>query len=117
MSAIQGDWYASRSTHNGEAYPQDDDTVRFVYATQADGTKFIVAKVWSGDDGDYSGTAKLVAAAPDLLAALKLCVELETNCDGRVICFCDDPEIAKHGKCYMCVACDAIAKAEGRTDD
>jgi hypothetical protein len=71
MSAIQGDWYASRSTHNGEAYPQDDDTVRFVYATQADGTKFIVAKVWSGDDGDYAGTAKLVAAAPALLAALK----------------------------------------------
>jgi len=70
MSAIQGDWYASRSTHNGEAYPQDDDTVRFVYATQADGTKFIVAKVWSGDDGDYAGTAKLVAAAPDMLEAL-----------------------------------------------
>ena len=71
MAAIQGDWYASRSTHDGESYPQGDDTVRFVYSTQADGTKFIVAKVWSGDDGDYAGTAKLVAAAPDLLATCK----------------------------------------------
>ncbi len=76
MSAIQGDWYASRSTHDGESYPQGDDTVRFVYATQADGTKFIVAKVWSGDDGDYAGTAKLVAAAPELLYQLKHAIRL-----------------------------------------
>jgi hypothetical protein len=66
---------------------------------------------------DKRESQRLLAAAPDMLAALKMCVELETNCDGRVICFCDDPEIAKHGKCYMCVACDAIAKAEGRTND
>jgi hypothetical protein len=77
-----------------------------------------VAQVWEDDDdAEMAANVHLVAAAPDMLAALKLCVELETNCDGRVICFCDDPEIAKHGKCYMCVACDAIAKAEGRTDD
>ena len=71
MAAIQGDWYASRSTHDGEAYPQIDDTVRFVYATQPSGEKYIVAKVWSDDDGDYEGTARLIAAAPELLSALK----------------------------------------------
>jgi hypothetical protein len=102
MSAIQGDWYASRSTHDGESYPQSDDTVRFVYATQADGTKFIVAKVWSGDDGDYAGTAKLVAAAPELLSALQYMVE---NAE------------AEGWSCLMLSdAVAAIAKAEGRSD-
>jgi hypothetical protein len=72
MAAIQGDWYASRSTHQGEGYPQSDDTVRFVYATQPNGEKYIVAKVWAGDDGDYEGTARLVAAAPAMLKALHL---------------------------------------------
>lgn len=72
MAAIQGDWYASSSTHQGEGYPQNDDTVRFVYATQPNGEKYIVAKVWAGDDLDYEGTARLVAAAPKLLAALRL---------------------------------------------
>ena len=63
---------------------------------------------------DKRESQRLLAAAPEMLAALRLCVEIETNCDGRVICFCDDPEIAKHGQCYVCVARAAIAKAEGR---
>ena len=71
MAAIPGKWYADRSTHDGESYPQGDDTVRFVYATQPNGEKYIVAKVWSGDDGDYESTARLIAAAPQLLAACK----------------------------------------------
>jgi hypothetical protein len=101
MSAIQGDWYASRSTHDGESYPQGDDTVRFVYATQADGTKFIVAKVWSGDDGDYAGTAKLVAAAPELLRELKFAVSV-----------LQDNHIARG----VAAALAAIRQAEGRSD-
>ena len=75
MAAIQGDWYASRSTHDGEAYPQIDDTVRFVYATQPSGEKYIVAKVWSDDDGDYEGTARLISAAPELLSQLKVAAD------------------------------------------
>lgn len=71
MAAIQGKWYADRSAHDGESYPEGDRTVRFVYATQPSGEKYIVAKVWSGDDGDYESTARLVAAAPQLLAACK----------------------------------------------
>ena len=35
------------------------------------GERYMVAKVWAWDDGDYEGTARLVAAAPELLAALK----------------------------------------------
>jgi hypothetical protein len=86
--------------------------------TCGDGYTWTVARVHADEgDDEMLADARLISAAPDMLAALKMCVELETNWDGRVICFCDDPEIAKHGKCYMCVACDAIAKAEGRTDD
>jgi hypothetical protein len=107
MSAIKGDWYASRSTHDGESYPQGDDTVRFVYATQADGTKFIVAKVWSGDDGDYAGTAKLVAAAPELLYQLKQAVALIVEKD------LFDWEDAPSGNSFQDME-DAIRRAEGR---
>jgi hypothetical protein len=57
---------------------------------------------------------RLLAAAPDMLAALKMWMELETTCDGRRPCYCDDPEISRHGKCYACAADSAIAKAEGR---
>lgn len=62
MAAIQGNWYASAGGADG--YPADPDTVRFVYATQPGGEKYIVAKVWAGDDQDYASTARLVAAAP-----------------------------------------------------
>jgi hypothetical protein len=63
---------------------------------------------------DKRESQRLLAAAPSMLAALQLCVEIETSCDGRVICFCDDPEIARHGRCYVCTVRDAISKAEGR---
>jgi hypothetical protein len=69
MSAIAGKWYAASNEHDG--YPAPAGTVRFVYATQPDGDRYIVAKVWSGDDGDYEGTARLVAAAPSMLAVLR----------------------------------------------
>jgi hypothetical protein len=76
MAAIGGDWYASRCTHGNKPCPQSDDTVRFVYSTQPDGEKYIVAKVWSGDNGDYESTARLVAAAPELLRELKFAVSV-----------------------------------------
>jgi hypothetical protein len=67
-----------------------------------------------GDDEPAAANARLMAAAPDMLAALKMWMELETTCDGRRICYCDDPEVSQHGKCYACVADAAISKAEGR---
>lgn len=73
MSAIPGKWYASSNGH--DAYPADPETVRFVYADQPDGERYIVAKVWA-DGEDYESTARLVAAAPQLLAACKRMVAL-----------------------------------------
>ena len=68
MAAIQGDWYIGHS--DSESYPVKDQ-MRCVFAGQPSGERYMVAKVWAGDDGDYEGTARLVAAAPELLAALK----------------------------------------------
>jgi hypothetical protein len=81
MAAIEGKWYASVGTHARDAHPEDDDTVRFVYATQPDGEKYVVAKVWAGDDGDFESTARLVAAAPELLAACKRMMALIQEID------------------------------------
>jgi hypothetical protein len=63
---------------------------------------------------DKRESQRLLAAAPELLAALKMWMELETTCDGMRPCYCNDPEIAQYGKCYSCTAQAAIAKAEGR---
>ena len=69
MAAIPGDWYIGRS--DSESYPVKDQ-MRCVFSGQPDGERYMVAKVWAGDDGDYEGTARLVAAAPQLLAVCKL---------------------------------------------
>jgi hypothetical protein len=98
MAAITGKWYAASNEHDG--YPAPPDAVRFVYATQPDGERYIVAKVWSGDDGDYEGTARLVAAAPELMAALKAHLPWQ--------------EEPKQGWGAWQDVVDAIAKAEGR---
>jgi hypothetical protein len=66
---------------------------------------------------DLRSRQRLMAAAPEMLAALKMWMELETTCDGRRPCYCDDPEVTQHGKCYACAAESAIAKAEGRSDE
>lgn len=68
MAAIKGDWYIGHS--DSESYPVKDQ-MRCVFSGQPNGERYMVAKVWAWDDGDYEGTARLVAAAPELLAALK----------------------------------------------
>jgi hypothetical protein len=100
MAHTPGPWGIQPDEHGGPS-----DTV-YAYEDQQQE----VAKIVSGVSADRH----LIAAAPEMLAALKMCVEIETSCDGRVICFCDDPEIARHGRCYVCTVRDAIAKAEGR---
>lgn len=67
------------------------------------------ASVWGegGKESEAWANARLIAAAPELLAALKFIVN-----------DCPEPgeaaQLTAHG--YN-LACSAIAKAEGRTDD
>ena len=56
---------------------------------------------------------RLYAAAPELLAALKLL--RDPDGDGEWRCDCDDPHF-EGGMCENCVATAAIAKAEGRSE-
>ena len=105
MAAIQGRWYASVGTHPGDAYPEASDKVRFVYADQPDGERYIVAKAWADDEGDFESTARLIAAAPQLLAACKKMMEMIQEIDrtlGR-----------RPGAIFD--AMGAISRAEGRT--
>ena len=74
----------------------------------------VVAHVVDDQHGNADANASLIAAAPEMLAALKIWMELETTSDGLRPCYCGDPEVTPHGKCYSCMADAAIAKAEGR---
>lgn len=75
-----------------------------VVQTNSDGYSWVVAKVFSDEgDTDMTSDAQLIAAAPELLAALRKCVEPLEPGEG-----CGLP-----GDTYN-IVCAAIAKAEGR---
>jgi hypothetical protein len=56
--------------------------------------------------------ARLIAAAPEMLNALRLCLEMEDGPNGHP-CYCDE-QYFEGGRCHTCTALSAIAKAEGR---
>jgi hypothetical protein len=53
---------------------------------------------------------RLMAAAPELLAACKLLLDYGPN--GLFVCWCGE----LGAQCDNCIVADAIAKAEGRSD-
>jgi len=108
MAVIHGTWYVGSATTLGGGTDPDR---RLVLSAMQDGKTYIVAKVFADDEGDFASTARLLAAAPDLLAALKLL--RDPDGDGQWPCYCDDPHF-DGGMCETCVASEAIAKAEGR---
>lgn len=70
-----------------------------------------IARVWwvrhpSGTPVPTNENGQLIAAAPDLLAALKDFYDEE--------CHCAEEPVPKTTPCVQCVAGAAIAKAEGR---
>jgi hypothetical protein len=107
--------------HTPGPWAYDGDSQEVYGTAEKYGSGWIARVVGNDSDGrpfpdeERLANARLIAAAPELLAALKMWMELETTCDGRRPCYCDDPEISQHGKCYACVATDAIARAEGIT--
>lgn len=70
------------------------------------GSPAVSARVASYVNND---NAALIAAAPDLLAACKLALDVGPN--GHV-CWCDE----LGSKCDNCIIADAINKAEGRAE-
>lgn len=112
MSAIGGTWYVSDSMGFAERIDNVPvDYYRYVYATQPDGRKFIVAKAYSGDDSDYEGTARLIASAPKLLVALRLA--RDDLSDLLEVADLTDEGVADTTEVLNKVIA-AIAKAEGR---
>jgi hypothetical protein len=70
-------------------------------------------RIASPPENDW-GDACLMAASPDLLAALKDMMEVQDSTDD---CWCEElSSKEKSHKCEACRARAAIARAEGRTD-
>jgi len=89
------DWYDNYSEETGDTLPPTHAA-----AIKADGAKEAVCGTCDGCHKIAMADAKLIAAAPDLLAALKAMVKVDAE-DGA-----DDE--------YLRDARAAIAKAEGR---
>lgn len=102
MAAIPGDWYIGHS--DSESYPVKDQ-MRCVFSGQPNGERYMVAKVWAGDDGDYEGTARLVAAAPAMLGFLH---QIADECRRRLRKGSDSGDLLTLQLCNA-----AISKAQG----
>lgn len=83
------------------------------------GYPILLATVFYDDNGgpgdiapsEAAANARLIAAAPDLLEALKSLMEVQ-DCDTD--CWCEEDE-NRPRPCEACAGRAAIAKAEGRT--
>jgi hypothetical protein len=71
-----------------------------------------IASIWRQSAGDdHDANARLLAAAPDLLAACEALLAANTHDNGDDRCECD---MTIPDTCSYCLAIAAIAKAKGK---
>jgi len=102
------------ATHTPGPWRQDEPGSLLVVAGEAKHATDIVAGCWGHSDVRYAegvANARLISAAPDLLAALKAEIDTHGHLSGR----CAVPAGADGCSARCEVVRAAIAKAEGRT--
>jgi hypothetical protein len=107
----RGDSAAQHTPGPWEVFPAYTGTSRFpVGINHGDGSSSIFAEVngRGGVDGQNMADARLIAAAPDLLAALQRALPLIEKCERE--------SGSGLGELYAKAARVAIAKAEGRAE-
>lgn len=75
-----------------------------------------VGGVFAKEDGEAEANARLMAAAPSLLQAVKVYLELESCGPNGFPCYCEDPYY-DGGRCHICLGRTAVALAEGTTKE
>jgi hypothetical protein len=104
MAAIDGDWEVTDGSEFGIANNFELPLRRYVKSTLPDGLLAIVARVWGDGTCDYESTARLVAAAPAMLDALRSWMDRYDH----------DIDTQPYYRDVRDKARAAIAKAEGR---
>lgn len=108
MPHIPGPWYI---------LPTPDDpthTHKIMYDCVQDQRRIgAVCGVFAKEDGEACANARLLAAAPSLLQAVKDYLELESCGPNGFPCYCNQPYYDVE-RCHICMGRAAVALAEGK---